>query len=70
MNQPQYLMTDFSAPNLMRIHAHLTASMPSRIMEMPRTSQIWWFLGDQLLFVVDDEAFVEVVLLAVSVDCP
>ena len=37
VNQSQYLMTDFSVPNLMRIHAHLTASMPSRIIEM--TSQ-------------------------------
>ena len=29
---------------------------------------IWRFLGDQLLFVVNDEAFVKVVLFAVGVD--
>ena len=31
---------------------------------------VWWFFGDQLLLVIDDEALVEVVLFAVGVDRP
>ena len=45
VNHSQYLMMDFSVPNLMRIHAHFTASMPSRTANVP----IRWLFGDQLL---------------------
>ena len=39
IHQSQYLLTDFSVPNFMRIQAQRTASMPSWIMLRPLTSQ-------------------------------
>ena len=61
-------MTDFSAPILMRMHAHLAASIPSSIIMGFSNVPILGLLDDELARAVQRDLAVDVVLLSCGTD--